>query len=82
MKWKNQLIEVVVQRVGPRKWSLEGGRKGGGPKGKGWGAGLKISRFFPLPPQNSFLFSLWGSSRVILVVFEVPEREGGLRGQA
>ena len=42
-------------------------RKGGAPKG---GGAQNFAFFFPLLSQNAF--SLWGSSRGILVVFEAP----------
>ena len=54
-----------------------GGPKGGGPKGGGpKGGGPKAGAFFSLSRHKvrSFLPSLWGSSRGILVVFEAPGR--------
>ena len=63
-----------------------GGPKGWGPKGwpEGWGArkvgaegvgGPKFRAFFALSHRKFLsLFSLWGFSRGILVVFEAPGR--------
>ena len=54
-------LKVGPRRVGPRR---VGGPKGGGPKFRAF--------FFPLPPLFSHFFSLWVSSRGILVLFEAP----------
>ena len=48
---------------GPEVWGSE--RRAS----EGWG-GPNFRAFFPLLPSFSFFFSLWGSSRGILVVFE------------
>ena len=68
------------KKWGPERWragKVEG-RKGGGHKGGGHKGGarrVKISRFFSLSRRKFlFFFSLWGSSRGILVVFEAPGR--------
>ena len=77
-------------------WELErsavrGDKEGRGGARKGWGpegVGGPNALFFHLPPQNFVLFfPLWGSSRGILVVFEVPGPSnvrafGGFGGQA
>ena len=64
--------------VGGGRWGFEGwGSKGGGSNGGGpKGGGPKISRFFSLSRRKirSFLPSLGGSFRGILVVFEAPGR--------
>ena len=70
-----------------QKCGVEGGgakpRKGGSPKGgapqggapKGGGGPKFRAFFFPSPtPIFILFFSLWGSSRGILVVFEAPGR--------
>ena len=59
---------------GPATWGAEGGGpKGGGPKGGGPKAGSPEFRAFSLSRSPcSLFFSLWGSSRGILVVFEAP----------
>ena len=72
---------------GPKGWGPEGvggrtqkkwGPSGGGPEGWGpkGGGGPKFRAFFPLSHRKFHsLFSLWGVSRGILVVFEAPGPE-------
>ena len=70
--------EEGVEGVGAQTQKKGGGPKGGGPKWEpeGWGAQNLV--FFSLSrcKIRSFLSSL-GSSRGILVVFEVPGRSNG-----
>ena len=55
-----------LEKVRAKGW----GPKGGGPKaGRSKAVGPKFRAFFPLPLPFSLFFSLWGSSRGILVVF-------------
>ena len=70
--WRPKPRKSGAPKGGPRK---VGPPKGGGPEGwspEGWG-GLKFRAFFPFSRHNVLSsFSLLGSFRGILVVFEAP----------